>query len=153
MPCHFLVHDGNYMGQSRRDYTRLAVSLLLIVDVISRYYAINAVDKRVGGFTGFWNPDILEILKHSFYDVNREAGDTTWTLFPLESLFMQKLCRRIYTIQNVVVKDKGRYIFILYKDMPEYSFESTNKRTNSTARESFRRHSFALYLSLRYSIS
>lgn len=40
MPCHFLVHDGNYTGQSRRDSTRLVVSLSLIAGGDDDFYAL-----------------------------------------------------------------------------------------------------------------
>lgn len=69
MPCHFLVHDGNYMEQSRRDYTRLVISLLLIVDgdAISTRFTMNALDERkMLHFAG--SPDIPGITELSFYE-------------------------------------------------------------------------------------
>lgn len=73
IPRHFLVHDSNYMEQSRRDYTRLVISLLLTVDgdVISTHVAMNAFDERKRLLYAR-SPDVLRIPELSFYESEME---------------------------------------------------------------------------------
>lgn len=139
MPCHFLAHDGNYTEQSRRDSTRLVVSLLLPVDRRrGRWFPRSLTKRGDAPEISRHSSDSLRLSFHDGESDRRRIYDPYFTS-PLRrdrsSMFISQL-----QTQRLKIKIE---LFVFHENM-SFIFEST--RIWDRARASFR--SFALYLGM-----